>query len=328
MAKKARAKKALNTNVSKTTGYCYNMTADPAWIIRCEHGPDGRCNRNCMRVPVALMPSGVSASNTFKLRNPKEVGPQVESLVHMIRPGVRCDTEKRGHTTSRARSPLEIVVDASEGFIPLWAKDTTLRWRFRESSFAIFDNPQATQIEVERLLGEAILAWDDAAPVKFSKRNDAWDFEIVIREADDCNVMGCVLASAFFPDAGRHKLSLYPRMFTQDGKEQIETLVHEIGHMFGLRHFFAQVSETAWRSEVFGKHQKFSIMNYGADSMLTEYDRFDLKTLYRMAWSGEITHINGTPIRFVNPFHTVGESTENVVAVGQLQTVVESPRRR
>ena len=38
--------------------------------------------------------------------------------------------------------------------------------------------------------------------------------------------------------------------------------------------------------------------------------------------------LNGTPIKFVKPFHTIGDPAENVVAVGQIQTVLQSPRRR
>jgi Metallo-peptidase family M12 len=120
-------------------------------------------------------------------------------------------------------------------------------------------------------------------PIKFTEDEDAWDFEIVMRTADNCNISGCVLASAFFPDAGRHQLRLYPKLFTQSAKEQVETLIHEVGHMFGLRHFFAQVSETAFPSQIFGKHDKFTIMNYGDDSRLTAQDRADLTKLYRTA---------------------------------------------
>lgn len=156
---------------------------------------------------------------------------------------------------------------------------------------------------LKELLGEALLAWGDAAPINFAQRNDGWDFEIVIREADRCTINGCVLASAFFPDPGRHELVIYPRMFTQSRKEQVDTLIHEIGHTFGLRHFFANVSETTWPSEVFGTHRPFTIMNYGNQSELTNDDKKDLTQLYRMAWSGELTGINGTPIRLVQPFH-------------------------
>lgn len=66
-----------------------------------------------------------------------------------------------------------------------------------------------------------------------------------IRGADQCNAFGCILASAFFPDAGRHDLNLYPKLFTLGREEQVETFIHEIGHVFGLRHFFANVSEQA-----------------------------------------------------------------------------------
>lgn len=261
-------------------------------------------------------------TDPFKLRKPEDAAKQMEPMVHIIRKGIRCDTEKRGHETPNGQSLLELVVNASEGFIPLWAKGTTLRWRFNEASLQSFENPQAAAAMIEQLLGEAILAWGDSAPINFAKKDDAWDFEIVVRPGDNCNINGCVLASAFFPDAGRHELVIYPMMFTQDRTEQVETLIHEIGHTFGLRHFFALVSETTFPAVKFGKHDKFTIMNYGADSKLTKQDRADLKTLYELAWSGELTKINGTPIKFVKPFHTLGAPPVQLVAGSPFQPAI------
>lgn len=244
-----------------------------------------------------------TASNPFKLRD----GQLSAREGHIHRHGIRCVTDKRGHETPRGRSPFEIVVDASEGFIPLWERQTTLRWRFNEQSMNRFEDPAQAKAEVRKLMGEALLAWGDAAPIKFSEKADAWDFEIVVRNADDCDSNGsCVLASAFFPDAGRHELVIYPQMFGQSRAEQVETMVHEFGHVFGLRHFFAAIKEKAWPSIIFGEHKKFTIMNYGEDSRLTDADRSDLKRLYAAAWSREITHINGTPIRLMKPFHASG----------------------
>lgn len=254
-------------------------------------------------------------TNPFQLRKAEKQNSQV----HLLGPGIICDTDTRGFATPRGRSPLDIVVDASEGFIPLWAKSMTLRWRFQERSFRFFENQAAAKSEVRKLLGEALLAWGDAAPVKFTEKDDAWDFEIVMKNADECNINGCVLARGFFPDAGRHELELLPKMFTQDRKEQVDTFIHEIGHVFGLRHFFANISETQWPSEIFGTHEKFSIMNYGNLSELTSDDKNDLKRLYHMAWSGQLTQINGTPIRFVKPFHATGVPPENMVTVSQFQ---------
>lgn len=226
-----------------------------------------------------------------------------KSKVHVLAKGIVCDTEARGYAVPQGKSPLEIVVDASEGFIPLWVKNTTLHWRFRERSLDIYENPIEIKDGVRQLLGEALLAWGDAAPVKFTEDNDVWDFEIVLRQSDECNTSGCVLASAFFPDAGRHELVIYPKMFSQSYKEQVDTIIHEIGHIFGLRHFFANISETQWPSEIFGTHSKFSIMNYGELSELTDSDKDDLKRLYQSVWSGQMTDINGTPIRLVQPYH-------------------------
>jgi matrixin len=267
-------------------------------------------------------------ADAFQLREGEKPTREAESQVHVLGPGIVCDTEPRGHATPRGRSPREIVVDASEGFIPVWAKNMTLRWRFRERSMNDFANPAAAKSEIRNLFAEALLAWGTAAPVKFTEDEDVWDFEIVMRRGDDCNASGgCVLASAFFPDSGRHQLALYPKMFTQSRKEQMDTFIHEIGHIFGLRHFFANVSETAWPSEIFGTHSKFSIMNYGSLSELTAEDKDDLRRLYQLAWSGALTHINGTPIRLVKPFNTLAPAPDSMVAVGQIQTVLQPQSR-
>jgi hypothetical protein len=215
---------------------------------------------------------------------------------------VICETDTRGYATPDNKSLVEIVVDASAGFIPLWPKNTTLRWRFQDFSMSYFEDPEAAKKEIANILGEAILAWGDAAPVKFDRTDTNWDFEIKMKDKENCDVRGCVLAAAFFPDGGRHELQLYPTLLDQNRDEQINTLTHEIGHVFGLRHFFAQISETGAPSEVFGIHRPISIMNYGSQSQLTSDDKSDLKRLYQLAWNGQLSAINGTPIKFVKPF--------------------------
>jgi Metallo-peptidase family M12B Reprolysin-like len=262
--------------------------------------------------------AGSSKNNPLKLKTAKKPDPNV----HVFGNGVVCDTDTRGHATPNGRGLLELVFDASEGFIPLWAKGSTLRWRFQEHSFSSFESPAAAKTAVRKLLGKALLAWGDAAPIKFAERNDAWDFEIVMRGSDRCDVNGCVLASAFFPDSGRHELRLYPKLLEQPEQEQVETLCHEIGHTFGLRHFFANISENDWPSVIVGVHKKFTIMNYGADSRLTGADRTDLKKLYQSVWTGHVTEINNTPVRLVKPFHTAGAPPDTMQVQANLQPQV------
>jgi hypothetical protein len=230
---------------------------------------------------------------------------------HVYGNGIVCDTEYRGHPTADNRNPAAIRVDASKGYIPLWANGTTLWWQFDEGSIGdYFDNPQGAMQAIEELFSDAIGEWGDAVPVRFSKETSGYDFEFVMRPDDDCDDNGCVLAASFFPDGGRHQLYLYPKMFERSRDDQVRTMIHELGHVFGLRHFFANISETQWPSELFGTDAAFSIMNYGSKSVLTDADRSDLKRLYEQVWSGDLTSINGTPIRLMKPFHDVGDTPD------------------
>jgi Matrixin len=243
----------------------------------------------------------------FELRSPDEMLRELEPLIHIYGNRVVCDTDKRGYPTPQNRNPAELVVDASEGFIPLWERNETLRWQFQERSLQAFRNPEAARTATRQLFADAVIAWGDAAPIQFTQSNNAWDFEIAFRSQDRCNNDGgCVLASAFFPGSARETLVVYPKFFTQTRQERLETFIHEIGHIFGLRHFFARISEADAPSELFGSQDAFTIMNYGTQSVLTDRDKSDLQELYRLVWSGQLTKISRTPIRFFRPFHNSG----------------------
>lgn len=66
-----------------------------------------------------------AGANPFQLRESEQVSGKQVTLVHVFKTGetgetkVICDTDSRGHATPKGRTPLEIVLDASEGFIPL-----------------------------------------------------------------------------------------------------------------------------------------------------------------------------------------------------------------
>jgi len=209
---------------------------------------------------------------------------------------ITCVTDTKGYTQPEDRDLKEIRVDATNGHIPLWDKNVTLNWRFSRSFGDQFDDGDAAKAGMRDLLGRALEAWSDACPVKFREVRDGHDFEIAMHRRD-CDADGCVLASAFFPGEADRILYIYPTMFEQIEREQLATIVHELGHVFGLRHFFANLSEKQWKSQLFGKSKATSIMNYGSKSKLTALDIRDLKRLYAMVWSGELTEINGTPIK-------------------------------
>lgn len=209
----------------------------------------------------------------------------------------RCRTDRLNATAS-----LEAVLDASEGYVPLWAKGVTLHWRFDEPSLAKFARPYAAKTEIRRLLSEAMQAWGTAAPIRLEEADTDWDFQVIVHSHDDCDPDGaCTLASAFFPVRRREVLKIYPRMFEDRREQQVATLVHELGHVFGLRHYFAAEEEDDWPSVIFGTHRKFSIMNYGEASRMTEADKADLRRLYQAVWSGTLAKVRGVPVRLVRP---------------------------
>ncbi|KAF9973689.1 hypothetical protein BGZ75_001071 [Mortierella antarctica] len=221
--------------------------------------------------------------------------PDEHSKIHQFGKGRLCVTGER----ARELSPLEAMLQASDGFIPLWEKNVTLRYRF---DWRTLSRSGKTKEEILALFNKAVNQWGDAAPVSFTESSTAWDFEFVILKDDDCDQTGCVLASAFFPGGGQQQLVIYPKMFTQEEPSQVETLVHELGHIFGLRHWFALLKERRWRAVPWGTQNPISIMNYGDESKLTEEDKIDLKLLYAQARNRTLTSINGTPIVLFEPY--------------------------
>jgi hypothetical protein len=76
--------------------------------------------------------------------------------------GIICVTDSRGQPKHEWRSEVaevvrrasgdprtEIVVDASEGFIPLWDEDVTLRWRFNEVSMQAFADRKLPRLRLK-----------------------------------------------------------------------------------------------------------------------------------------------------------------------------------
>ena len=221
----------------------------------------------------------------------------------------RCSTERLFPSALSAAPPSsvqpELVVDVSDGRLPLWSPGTTLHWRFDERALARHDDPDAIRRKVRRLFREAVDAWSDAAPVTFQESRIGWDFEIAVLRRPDCDGELCTLASAFFPLPVRQRLLVYPSMFDWGWDEQVSTMVHELGHVFGLRHFFADTDtdELDFPSHHFGSSTRFTIMNYGYESRLTEADRRDLRRLYQAAWSGDPEAILGKPVTLVRASH-------------------------
>src|SRR5262245_52033995 len=94
-------------------------------------------------------------TNPFQLRNPDDAARDIAPEVHVYGPNIVCETDTRGYATPKNLTPTEIVLEASEGFIPLWEMGTTLRWRFQNQSMSLFEEPDAAKAAIKELIGKA-----------------------------------------------------------------------------------------------------------------------------------------------------------------------------
>lgn len=218
-----------------------------------------------------------------------------------------CLTEEEKKVKKKVKKKKEepVLLKAVVGYgdnIPLWNKNVTLKWKFN-AMFDAYSNSDDVKNYIRGLINSAILSWGTAAPIQFKETSsNTFDFDITMAP-DNCTAAGaCSLAAAFFPNANQNSVALFPRMFTLNKSKQVDTIIHEMGHIFGLRHYFAQEKEDQWRSEIFGHHNPLTIMNYGDLSTLTAYDKEDLETLYNLVWSGKLKDINGLPVELFNSF--------------------------
>ncbi len=247
--------------------------------------------------------------------------------------GFRCATEEKivEKSTANFRSmfgniqipeidlrKIRVGLLVEEPIIPLWGllgeSKQLLTWEFYDDSLGdyflnlsnsreLFGNKNELKKYIRDLIIESMQLWGDSSPYILQESDGITDFRVKVKVFDNCNPKGCVLASAFFPSDEDKELVLYPILFKQTRNKQVETIVHELGHIKGLRHSFAQ-EEIGWPNALFGHDNPISIMNYGVNSQLTDIDKEDLRKLYQAVWSGRLKELNNMPIKLYYTLHT------------------------
>lgn len=247
--------------------------------------------------------SQVSFEGLLELAKAEDYSAYLDESVHVLGSCQVCSTERRARTREEIESSL--IIEPTSGKLLFWAENQILHWRFGEASFMRYKKPELIKAAVRSVFFKAITAWGDSAPIRFKEEQDAYDFEIHLMPIDDIQAGSYTAARSFFPDSGQHRLRLYPAFFEKipDEKERVDALIHELGHVFGLRHFMAFENGPVFSGAVYGANNPLTIMNYGALSELTPQDKSDLSSLYREVWSGRLTNVNRTPVELVRPWH-------------------------
>lgn len=113
------------------------------------------------------------------------------------------------------------------------------------------------------------------------------------------------MASAFFPNSVEDVL-IYDKSLTDPfwKKYLMNTLLHEIGHIIGLRHEFAlDVGDDGKTKEDipaqrFGSKNEHSVMSYDAINIIQDTDIKDVKAFYELK---NRVLLNGVPVTDYTP---------------------------
>ncbi|KAI0014715.1 hypothetical protein F4780DRAFT_767184 [Xylariomycetidae sp. FL0641] len=173
-----------------------------------------------------------------------------------------------------------------------WAKGAAPCWCVKRSSFpSIADAEYAAAC-----LREAVRLWRRAAPniPTFNQTEDREiaTFQLTYGSTDDLGL----LAEAFFPNQSRRELEVFKEAFSSMNKPFLTNiLLHEVGHILGLRHEFAEIIP----SVQMGTPDRLSVMNYHGQAdqwVITAADASWTNELY-----SDIQEIRGSRIQFVHP---------------------------
>ncbi|KAL7939077.1 hypothetical protein V8C35DRAFT_180 [Trichoderma chlorosporum] len=147
----------------------------------------------------------------------------------------------------------------------------------------------------------AIGKWQADSFVRFKQvdRADHATFAVTYESGD-----GGAYARSFFPNESRgagRKLVVFAKTL-QVRDCLVNILAHEVGHILGFRHEFAQVDkkERKYRSALIGEEDAQSVMNYFEHPSQLQVQKRDIEGL-RTLYGSDRTEYEGMPVRDIDP---------------------------
>ena len=159
------------------------------------------------------------------------------------------------------------------GKIPRWKKGQTVNWAVLSQGFPSFNHAIFSAYK----FNEAAIQWNGLnVGVQFKWVNKLEDACFVLAYGGD---LGSVLAKAFFPNpADLSTVYVYQRAFDDNyAPYQTNIFVHELGHVLGLRHEFAESEGGAVQ---FGPANPLSVMSYTFPPNIRDSDETWTKKFY------------------------------------------------
>ncbi|KAE9569732.1 hypothetical protein CGMCC3_g14154 [Colletotrichum fructicola] len=176
-------------------------------------------------------------------------------------------------------SPFDAIQVGLDSIIPRWKASTALKWFLKSEGFPSADGAKLAA----ETMNQAAQDWNDLSfGVSISQTTDeaAANFNLVYQ--DNPPDEPGLLASAFFPLQADMDVVIYGTGLKNSENYPLKsTLLHELGHVFGLRHEFADEDS---RGQIqFMEANKDSVMSYNGVVIIEETDKHGIREFYKLA---------------------------------------------
>ncbi|KAI9771891.1 MAG: hypothetical protein M1840_001661 [Geoglossum simile] len=190
-----------------------------------------------------------------------------------------CSTQKSMPPTVRPPNPAAIMLGLFVN-IPRWKKGSTVKWAASYTGYPTLEHATYAANQFNAAAEE----WNSLdVGVTFEWVTDLEDAAFMLAYGGD---QGSSLAEAFFPnEEPLNTVFVYQGAF-QSGSvnTQKEIFLHELGHILGLRHEFADGPFRGRPAEggavVFGERNENSVMSYHLPPAIQESDVRDTRAFY------------------------------------------------
>ncbi|KAI8169021.1 hypothetical protein K4K49_011952 [Colletotrichum sp. SAR 10_70] len=200
-------------------------------------------------------------------------------------PARHCITQRGTASTygsppaSHNDSPFDSIQVGFDSIIPRWKASTALKWFIKAEGFPSADDAKLAA----ETMNQAAQDWNDLSfGVSISQTTDeaAANFNLVYQENPPGHPE--FLASAFFPHEANTDVVVYRTGMKSSSEYPLKsTLLHELGHVFGLRHEFADDDPKGQIQ--FMEHNKDSVMSYKGVVIIEETDKHGIREFYKLA---------------------------------------------
>ncbi|KAI1081568.1 hypothetical protein F5B20DRAFT_534436 [Whalleya microplaca] len=208
--------------------------------------------------------------------------------------GAHCETE-----ATLVPMALSLRV-GKNGSIKRWAKGVVLKYNMDSGSF----NCMKDYSIVKEALDEVAGTWNGlnlGVTFKAVDDDEPAIFQVVYRQYASGD--NDTYAFSFFPGdlPRRRKLFVFAKSFEPDIVDSMANILcHEVGHILGLRHEFADKDEKGDWSVQFGPENPQSFMNYFEHPCMMNLQQLDIIWLWKF-YAYNKQDFCGVPIIDVNP---------------------------